>query len=166
MDSIRTDKGMSGAETEWILIAAVAPIGALKTRSIVIILVLVVAVIAAGEYYAGFGSSGNTTLNMQILGGVGPGTVDIYSPDNFTVTKGEQVNLAILNTDDNTHGFVMKQFGVDTGLILPGHTARVSFVANQTGTFEFLEPPSYCTGGIDHHCNSVQHMWGYMTVTA
>jgi hypothetical protein len=28
------------------------------------------------------------------------------------VTEGEQMNLAILNTDDNTHGFVMKQFGV------------------------------------------------------
>jgi heme/copper-type cytochrome/quinol oxidase subunit 2 len=140
----------------------------LKTRSILLVVVLVVAVIAAGEYYSGtFGSGGSSAalnLNMQILGGVGPGTVDIYSPDNFTVTKGEQVNLAILNTDDNTHGFVMKQFGVDTGLILPGHTTRVNFVANQTGMFEFLEPPSYCTGGIDHHCNSVQHMWGYMTV--
>jgi heme/copper-type cytochrome/quinol oxidase subunit 2 len=140
----------------------------LKTRSILLVVVLVVAVVAAGEYYSGsFGPSGSaTTVNMQILGGVGPGTVDIYSPDNFTVTKGEQVNLAILNTDDNTHGFVLKQFGVDTGLILPGHTTRVNFVANQTGMFEFLEPPSYCTGGIDHHCNSVQHMWGYITIVA
>lgn len=136
----------------------------MKARSILLIAVLVVAAVAAGEYYSGTFGNG-TTVNMQILGGVGPGTVDIYSPDNFTVTKGEQVSLAILNTDDNTHGFVLSQFKVDTGLILPGHTARVSFVANQTGMFEFLEPPSYCTGGIDHRCNSLQHMWGYLTVS-
>lgn len=133
----------------------------------VLIAVIVVAVIAAGEYYAQTFSPGvnSTTVNIQILGGVGPGTVDIYSPDNFTVTQGEHVSLAILNTDDNTHGLAMKAFGIDTGVILPGQTARVNFVANQTGTFEFLEPPGYCTGGVGHVCNSVQHMWGYMTVS-
>jgi len=138
----------------------------LKTRSLLLIIVIVVAVVAAGEYYSStYSSSGNsTTVNIQILGGVGPGTVDIYSPDNFSVTEGQHVTLAILNTDDNTHGLALKTFGIDTGIILPGDTARVSFVANQTGVFEFLEPPGYCTGGVGHICNSVQHMWGYMTV--
>jgi hypothetical protein len=142
-----------------------ASLVALKTRSLLLIGVIVVAVVAAGEYYTQTFSSSGTTVNIQILGGVGPGTIDIYSPDNFTVTQGEHVSLAILNTDDNTHGFTMKAFGVDTGVILPGQTMRVSFVANQTGMFEFLEPPGYCTGGVGHVCNSVQHMWGYMTVT-
>ena len=137
----------------------------LKTRSLLIIVVIVVAVIAAGEYYTQGSRSFGTTVNIQILGGVTPGSIDIYSPDNFTVTQGDHVSLAILNTDDNTHGFTMKAFGVDTGIILPGQTARVSFVANQTGVFEFLEPPGYCTGGVGHVCNSIQHMWGYMTVS-
>ena len=130
-----------------------------------LVVVIIVAVVAAGEYYQGtFSSTGNSkTVNIEILGGTGPGTVDIYSPDNFTVTNGQQVTLAILNTDDNTHGFVMRAFGVDTGVILPGHTTRVSFNANQTGMFEFLEPPGYC-GQLGKPCNSVQHMWGYMTV--
>jgi hypothetical protein len=58
----------------------------------------------------------------------------------------------------------MRAFGVDTGKILPGHTDRVTFVANQTGTFEYFEPPGYCTGGYGNVCNSVQHMTGNMTV--
>jgi heme/copper-type cytochrome/quinol oxidase subunit 2 len=137
----------------------------LKSRSLLLILVILGAAAAAGEYYSMSSSQANTTtVNIEILGGTGPGTIDIYSPDNFTVVQGMHVSLAILNTDDNTHGFTLKAYGVDTGVILPGHTARVDFVANQTGMFEFLEPPGYCTGGIGHICNSIQHMWGYMTV--
>jgi hypothetical protein len=68
------------AWTQWICSRLGYRLAALKTRSILVILVPVVAMIAVGEYYAGFGSFGNTTLNMQILGGVGLGTVDINSP--------------------------------------------------------------------------------------
>jgi heme/copper-type cytochrome/quinol oxidase subunit 2 len=104
-------------------------------------------------------------VNLQVLGGVGVPTIDSYSPDSFTVKMGQHVTLAVLNTDDNTHGLVIKAFGVDTGKILPGQTYRVSFVANQTGTFEFYEPAGYCTGGVGNVCNSIQHMTGNMTVT-
>ncbi len=140
----------------------------MKLRSIVLIVVILVAAVAAGEYYAGtFGStsSNSLTVNISILGGVGAGTVDAYSPNTFTVKEGQQVTLAVLNTDDNTHGLAIRAFGVDTGKILPGHTDRVTFVANQTGTFEYFEPPGYCGGGFDNHCNSVQKMIGNMTVT-
>ena len=142
---------------------------ALKSRSLVLIAVIVVAVVASGEYYAQTVSSSDSsensqTVNIQILGGVGAGTIDSYSPNIFTVKEGQHVTLAVLNTDDNTHGLVIRAFGVDTGLIRPGDTDRVSFVANQTGTFEFFEPPGYCTGGVGNVCNSVQHMTGNMTV--
>ncbi len=140
---------------------------ALKTRSVLLILVIVAAAVAAGEYYAQlFNSSSTSTplINIEIIGGPAAGTVDYYSPNNFTVRQGQQVTLAILNTDDNTHGLVIRAFGVDTGKIPPGHTDRVTFVANQTGTFEFFEPPGYCTGGYGNICNSIQHMTGNMTV--
>ncbi|HVB96046.1 MAG TPA: cupredoxin domain-containing protein [Nitrososphaerales archaeon] len=140
----------------------------MKSRSILLILVIVGAAVAAGEYYAQTsshsGSSPNPVVNIEIIGGPAAGTVDYYSPNNFTVSAGQQVTLAILNTDDNTHGLVIRAFGIDTGKIPPGQTDRVTFVANQTGTFEFFEPPGYCTGGYGNICNSIQHMTGNMTV--
>jgi len=137
----------------------------LKTTYVLVALVAVAAV-AAGVYLSGGGSNsgGSTLINIQILGGVGVGTVDQYSPNSFTVHQGEKVTLAVLNTDDNTHGLVITAFGVDTGKILPGQTDRVTFVANETGTFQYYEPPGYCTGGVGNVCNSVQHMIGNMTV--
>jgi uncharacterized cupredoxin-like copper-binding protein len=145
-----------------------ASLVALKLRPILLVGVIVVAVVAAGEYYGstlGTSSSSNSlTVHIEILGGVGAGTVDGYRPSSFTVKQGQQVTLAILNTDDNTHGLVIRAFGVDTGKILPGITDRVSFVANQTGTFQYFEPPGYCAGGVGNVCNSVQHMIGNMTV--
>ncbi len=103
-------------------------------------------------------------MNITIIGTPAAGTVDYYSPANFTVREGQTVTLAVLNTDDNTHGLVIRAFGVDTGKIPPGDTYRVTFVANETGTFEFFEPPGYCTGGVGNICNSIQHMTGNMTV--
>lgn len=141
----------------------------MKTKSLLLVGLVVVAVVASGYYYtsnvgSSKGSSNSTTIDMQIVGGVGAGTVDTYVPDNFTVTEGQNVTLAITNTDDNTHGLVLSMFGVNTGLILPGDTKRVWFLANETGTFEFSEPPSYCQGGYGGVCNSVQHMWGFVTI--
>lgn len=142
-------------------------VAAVKSRSMLLILVIVVAAVAAGEYYSqtsSSSSSSNLVVNISIIGTPAAGTIDYYLPNNFTVRQGQQVTLAVLNTDDNTHGLVMRAFGVDTGKIPPGHTDRVTFVANQTGTFEFFEPPGYCTGGLGNVCNSIQHMTGNMTI--
>jgi nitrous oxide reductase len=129
----------------------------------------VVAVLGAAYYLnsqnATNSASNAVTVHIAIEGGVGAGTTDTYSPDNFTVKEGQQVTLAVLNTDDNTHGLVIDQFKVDTGIINGGNTGRVTFVANQTGTFRFYEPPGYCKGGFGNVCNSQQHMIGNMTVT-
>jgi heme/copper-type cytochrome/quinol oxidase subunit 2 len=141
----------------------------MRRQTIAIIVVAVVAV-AGFEYYlqsnnskTGPGPSA-ATINITIYGGVGNGTTDRYSPDNFTVRQGQQVTLAILNTDDNTHGLVIDALKVNTGLIHGGKTDRITFTANQTGTFTYYEPPGYCTGGFGNVCNSAQHMIGTMTV--
>ena len=130
---------------------------------------MVVAVVASGAYLSGAFSSSRSssnaqTVDMQIIGGVGVGTVDTYVPDNFTVTQGQTVTLVVQNTDDNTHGLEIPQFGVNSGIILPGDTVRLSFLANQTGVLRYQEPPGDCKGGYGGVCNSVQHMWGFITV--
>jgi heme/copper-type cytochrome/quinol oxidase subunit 2 len=143
----------------------------LKTQSLALVAVLIVAVIAGGAYFSGaFGpsksqsQSNSQTVDITIIGGVGVGTVDTFVPDNFTVTKGQNVTLVVQNTDDNTHGVEIPQFGVNSGIILPGDTIRLSFLANQTGVFRYQEPPGDCKGGFGGVCNSVQHMWGFITI--
>ena len=130
---------------------------------------MVVVAATAGAYYVSSGSKASNSapsniVNISIQGGVGNGTVDQYIPSTFTVKEGQSITLAVLNTDDNTHGLAIKAFGVDTGKIPAGHTQRVTFIANQTGTFLYYEPPGYCTAGVGGRCNSVQHMIGNMTV--
>jgi hypothetical protein len=141
----------------------------LNSKSLALIAVIVLAVIASGGYVSGmFGRSCShcQTVDVQIIGGVGVGTVDTFVPDNFTVTAGNNVTLAISNTDDNTHGIAIPQFGVKNTLILPGDTARIWFIANETGIFRYSEPPGDCKGGYGGVCNSVQHMWGYINVVS
>jgi heme/copper-type cytochrome/quinol oxidase subunit 2 len=143
-------------------------LGRLNPKALALVAVIGIAVIASSVYLSGaFGSksSGNAqTVDMQIIGGVGVGTVDTYVPANFTVTEGKNVTLTILNTDDNVHGIAIPSFGVKNTLISPGDTVRVWFIANQTGTFYYSEPPGDCKGGYGGVCNSVQHMWGWITV--
>jgi len=141
--------------------------GGLKSGLLALAAVIVIAGVAGGYYVTRVAavSASSTTVDITVEGGVGPGTVDTYYPDNFTVKEGQHVELAVLNTDDNTHGLVIDQFKVNTGIISSGDTARISFVANQTGTFKYYEPPGYCKGGVGNVCNSQQDMVGYMTVT-
>jgi heme/copper-type cytochrome/quinol oxidase subunit 2 len=140
----------------------------MNSKALALAAVILIAVIASGAYLSGsFGSkstSNGQEVDMQIIGGVGVGTVDTYVPDNFTVMQGKNVTLAISNTDDNTHGIAIPQFGVKNTIILPGDTVRIWFIANQTGTFRYAEPPGDCKGGFGGVCNSVQHMWGWITV--
>ena len=65
----------------------------MNPKALALIAVIVVAVIASGAYLSGtFGgsktSSSGQTVDMQVIGGVGVGTVDTYVPANFTVTEG------------------------------------------------------------------------------
>jgi len=140
----------------------------MKTKSLALIAIIVVAVVAVGYYFEPRSATNSqlpaVTVDITIVGGVGTGTTDTYAPNNFTVREGQQVTLAVLNTDDNTHGLVIDQFKVDTRIIHAGATQRVTFVANQTGTFMYYEPPSYCQGGVGNVCNSQQNMVGKMTV--
>jgi Cupredoxin-like domain len=141
----------------------------LKVTLIVVIVVIVVAAVVGELYISGtFGNAGScncVTINIEITGGVSPGTVDRPYPNDITVKLGQNVTLAILNTDDNTHGLVQPTLGLDTGKIPPGQTYHLTFVADKTGTFEFTQPTGYCTGGYGNVCNSIQEMSLNMTVS-
>jgi plastocyanin len=129
---------------------------------------VLVVLLGGGAYYIYYINStispNSVTIDISIVGTSAVNATDTYSPDNFTVKLGQHVTLAVIDTDDNTHGLVISEFSVDTGKIPSGTTTRVTFVVDKTGIFKFYEPPGYCTGGAGNSCNSIQQMTGYMTV--
>ena len=138
------------------------------SRPLIFVIVIVLVLAGSGFYYYSqvttSPSAGAVTINITIVGGATASSIDTYSPDNFTVHLGQRVTLVVLDTDDNGHGLVINQFGVDTGIIQPSSAVRVTFTPNKVGTFEYYEPPGYCTGGISNKCTSIQRMTGTMTV--
>jgi len=125
--------------------------------------VVIIAVLMAGSAFYLYSSSQSTNSIEVGIEIVGDGT-DYYVPANFTVRQGQIVTLAVFNTDDNTHGLAIPAFNVDTGIIKHGITARVTFTANEVGTFPLNEPAGYCTGGNGNVCNSAQDLKGSLTV--
>ncbi|HYL81423.1 MAG TPA: hypothetical protein VEU07_11455, partial [Candidatus Acidoferrum sp.] len=57
-----------------------------------------------------------------------------WSQDRIVVNRGERVRLRI-RSEDVVHGFAIGRLGVDAGLIEPGKTVSVEFVADQAGEF-------------------------------
>jgi plastocyanin len=120
--------------------------------------------VAASAYYlysSGQSSSNSVEFNIQI---VGDGK-DYYVPASVTARLGQVVTFSVFNTDDNTHGLAIPDFNVDTGMIKHGITAHFTFTADKLGTFQWIEPPGYCTGGNGNVCNSAQDLKGNLTVT-
>jgi outer membrane biosynthesis protein TonB len=59
----------------------------------------------------------------------------------FTVTKGQNVTLTIINGDDETeHQFVIPDFKVDSGKLDPEQQKTITFVADKVGKFQYLCP--------------------------
>ena len=66
-----------------------------------------------------------------------------WSQDRIVIKRGERVHLRI-RSEDVVHGFTIGRLGVDAGLIQPGKSVDVEFVASQSGEFTF-----YCTAWCD-----------------
>lgn len=62
-----------------------------------------------------------------------------FSAKTITVDRGDVVVLHV-KAVDVPHGFKIDELNVDTGIIAPGETKTVRFVADKSGTFTF-----YCT---------------------
>lgn len=104
-------------------------------------------------------------LSMVVATFTGQGmTAHRWYPTMLVARKGDTVDLAVANTDRFYHQFGIPALNVQTPLLAPGSSARLSFVANDDGAFFFQcmlphDPAKrYCTP--DHEL-----MRGYLIVT-
>lgn len=59
-----------------------------------------------------------------------------FEPDTIVVKNGERVRLVLIGMDVG-HSFVIPEFGVNSGLVLPGEKKIVEFTPTKAGDFEF-----------------------------
>jgi hypothetical protein len=109
----------------------------------IILIIVVVAAVAAVEYEVGPGSNSNPNgskeIDLQIIEDNPILQIDHFYPATFYVPLGQNVSLAILNTDDETRVFTLSQFNINVTMA-SGTTQRVSFQANSLGNFTFISP--------------------------
>lgn len=67
-----------------------------------------------------------------------------YSPDPIVVKKGDTVDI-IATSRDVTHGFSIKEYGIDA-IIKKGEKTKIKFVADKAGEFE-IQCSVYCGPG-------------------
>jgi len=96
-------------------------------------------VLAGGIGYFVYSNSSPGLTEVQITLGAGS---SYFAPTSATVTLGQTVAFVVFNDDKSPHAFAIRAFNLSTGDIQPGKTARVTFVANQPGTFPFYSPLS------------------------
>lgn len=53
----------------------------------------------------------------------------------ITVHKGQNVTIVVCNTDVQAHGFQITHYVNNQETLVPGQVLRVSFIADQTGSF-------------------------------
>jgi hypothetical protein len=109
-------------------------------------------------------------LDSQTFNATTIGYTDDWLPNSVTVFQGDTVNITVINSDANIHSFLLSAFGVNTGAI-PGTATQsnatlrmvnVSFVANQTGVFQWrCGLPPIVSGQCDPDHGT---MLGYLTV--
>jgi len=132
------------------------------SKALVAVAVVAILVGASAYYLYSSGQSSPNSVEFNILI-VGDGK-DYYVPASVTARLGQVVTFSVFNTDDNTHGLAIPAFNLDTGIIKHGITAHFTFTADRLGTFQWVEPPGYCTGGNGNVCNSAQDLKGNLTV--
>jgi Cupredoxin-like domain len=129
-------------------------------------IVVVVAAVAAGEFAIGLGSgtnaNGSKEIDIQIIEDNPVLQIDHFYPSQVVVPLGQNISLAVLNTDDETRVFTLSQFNINLTMS-SGTTQRISFQANHIGNFTFITPkapPSPVSQGRPAKC-----LQGFFTVT-
>lgn len=75
----------------------------------------------------------NTTKQITVEGGE-----FTFTPSAINVSKGDTVELTFKNTGKFPHDYVIADLGVKTKTIKPGEQDTVTFVADKTGSFDFI----------------------------
>jgi len=109
----------------------------------IIVIIAILAAVAIGEYAIGLGSNsssgGAKEIDIQIIEDNPVLQIDHFYPANIYVPMGENVSLAVLNTDDETRVFTLPQFNINLTMS-SGTTQRITFQANKLGNFTFVSP--------------------------
>jgi cupredoxin-like protein len=109
----------------------------------IVVIVVIVASVAVIEYGIGLGSSsssgGAKEVDVQIIEDNPVLQIDHFYPAHIYVPMGENVSLAVLNTDDETRVFTLPQFNINLTMS-SGTTQRITFDANKLGNFTFISP--------------------------
>ncbi len=132
----------------------------------ILVIIVAVAAVAAGEYAIGLGSNPSSKsskeVDLQIIEDNPVLQIDHFYPSRVYVLMGENISLAVLNTDDETRVFTLPQFNVNLTMS-SGTTQRITFQANKLGNFTFISPvtpPSVVSQGRPGKC-----LQGFFIVT-
>lgn len=60
-----------------------------------------------------------------------------WEPAVLVVFKGDKVSLNVVNPRPSVHSFILPDFSVDSGPVLPGASKTVEFTADKVGEFLF-----------------------------
>jgi heme/copper-type cytochrome/quinol oxidase subunit 2 len=118
-------------------------------KTLLVVGIILTIYLASLSYYVYFyegqtAAANSVDIYISIVGGKTSNASAMYSPDNFIVVEGKHVTLVVSNGDTVSHVLAIPQFNVTTGEIQAGDTVQVAFSPDQTGTFEFEEPPGGC----------------------
>jgi plastocyanin len=140
--------------------------GLARMQVALIIVVLVVAA-GAGAYallmQGSNGASGSQEIRLKITETDPVNQIDSFVPANITVKQGTTVTFAVQNGDDEIRVMTVAGYNLNF-TILAGTTQRVTFLADQTGTFKMFSPqtvPSAASVG-----KPGSPVTGYLTVTS
>ena len=131
----------------------------------IILIIVVLVVVAVGEYAIGLGSSttkGTREIDLQIIEDNPILQIDHFYPAKVYVPLGQNISLAVLNTDDETRVYTLTPFNINL-TISSGSTQRISFQASKLGNFTFISPvtpPSPVSQGRPGKC-----LQGFFVVT-
>jgi heme/copper-type cytochrome/quinol oxidase subunit 2 len=136
-----------------------------RTVTLGLVALLVVAV-AAGYFLTrpnqNSAQNGPVTFNIRIVETDPILQIDHFQPDNITVKLGQNVTMAVQNTDDETRSFVIKDFNLNF-TIFGQSTTRGTFTANKVGTFQFESPATLPSAA--SHGKPGPRLVGNITVT-
>lgn len=90
-------------------------------------------------------SQSSSTATAQTISISVTGQNYSFTPKEITVSKGSLVKINF-TAKDSSHTFTLPDFDIDTGLVSPGSSRSVQFVASKAGTFQFYCIPHKSMG--------------------
>jgi len=102
--------------------------------------IVVAAIVAAGISYAlAPRPAARTPQTVDVYMIAGDFGADTFLPGTLTAYKGDTLRIHITNTENETHDFMIDEFGVDTEIQdVAGSVTNVpAFVVDKVGTFAY-----------------------------